>query len=79
MLSTTVYLRFTVDKLANFSSNSGKIHFEGLVHLFGHIRDNKTLGLKYYSDMKYAPVSDLLRQTRIKTEDQLIDFYDSSW
>ena len=29
--------------------------------------------------MKYAPFSDLLRQTSIKIENQLIDFSDSSW
>ena len=29
--------------------------------------------------MKYAPLSELLRQTSIKTENQLMDFYDSIW
>ena len=29
--------------------------------------------------MIYAPVSELLRQAIIKTENQLMDFYDSSW
>ena len=29
--------------------------------------------------MKYAPLSDLLRQSSIKTENQLMDFSDSSW
>ena len=37
------------------------------------------MGLKYYSDMKDAPLSDLLRQARIKTENKLMDFSDSSW
>ena len=44
-LSTRVYLRFTVHKLAKFSSNPGKVHFEVLVHLLRYIRDNKTLVL----------------------------------
>ena len=39
-----------------------------------YIRDNKTLGLKYYADMNDAPVSDLLRQANITTENQLMDF-----
>ena len=79
LLSTRVDLSFSVHKLAKFSSNPGKLHFEWLVHLLRYIRGNKTLGLKYYADMKYAPLSDLLRQYIIKTENQLMDFYDSSW
>ena len=62
-----------------FSSNPGKVHFEGLVHLLRYIRENETLGLNYYVDMNDALVSDLLRQAIIKNENQLIDFSDSSW
>ena len=72
-------LSFAVKKLAKFSSNPGKVHFEGLVHLLRYIGDNKTLGLKYYADMNDAPVSDLLRQARIKTENHFTAFSDSSW
>ena len=46
LLSTRVELSFEVHKLAKFSANPGKVHFEGLVHLLRYIRDNKTLGLK---------------------------------
>ena len=46
LLSTRVDLSFAVHKLAKFSANSGKLHFEGLVHLLRYIRDNKRLGLK---------------------------------
>ena len=46
LLSTTVDLSFAVHKLAKFSANTGKVHFEGLVHLLRYIWDNKTLGLK---------------------------------
>ena len=35
--------------------------------------------LKYYAYTNYAPVSDLLRQAIIKTENQLMYFSDSSW
>ena len=35
LLSTRVDLSFAVHKLANFSSNPGKLHFEGFVHLLG--------------------------------------------
>ena len=59
--------------------NPGKVHFEGLVHILIYIRKNKTLVLKYYTDMNDAPVSDLFRQASIKTENNLMAFSDSSW
>ena len=65
-------------KLEKFSANSGKVHFEGLIHLLRYIRDNKNLGLKYYSDLNNSPVTDLLRQANIKTKNHLMDFSDSS-
>ena len=61
LLSTRVDSIFAVHKLGKISSNIGKVHFEGLLHLLSYIRENKTLGLKYYVDMKDAPLSDLLR------------------
>ena len=79
LLSTRVDLSFEVHKLAEFSSKPGKVHFEGLVHLSRYIKDNKTLVLKYYADMNDAPVSDLLRQDSIKTDNQFMAFSDSSW
>ena len=72
-------LSFSVHKLAQFSENYGKAHFEVLVHLLRYIRDNNNLGLKYYEDMNDVPVSDLLRQASIKTENDLMNFSDSSW
>ena len=41
--------------------------------------DNNSLGLNYYADMKDAPLSNMLRQAIIKTENQLMFFSDSSW
>ena len=78
LLSTRVDLSFAVHKLAKFSSNPVKVHFEGLIHLFRYITDNKTLGLKYYADMNDALVTVLLRQASIKTENHLMAFSDSS-
>ena len=72
-------LSFSVHKLAKCSANPGEVHIEGLIHLLRYIRYNKTLGLKYYTDINDAPVTDLLRQANIKTKNHLIDFYDSSW
>ena len=79
LLPTRLYLSFTLHKFAKFSANPGKLQFELFVHLLRHIRDSNTLGLKYYSDMNDAPVTDLLRQASIKTENHLIAFSDSSW
>ena len=50
-----------------------------MVHLLRYIRHNKNLGLKYYADMKDAPLSDLLRQDSIRTDNQLMDLSDFSW
>ena len=72
-------LSFAVHKLAKFSANPGKVHFEGLVHLLRYIKENKTLGLKYYAGFNDAPVTDILRQANIKTKNHLMAFSDSSW
>ena len=72
-------LSFAVHKLEKFSANPGKVHFEGLIHLLRYIRDNNTLGLKYYAYLNDAPVNDLLRQANIKTKNHLMAFSDSSW
>ena len=48
-----------MQKSANVLSNPDQIHFEVLVHLLIYIRDNNTLGLKYYADMNNALLSDL--------------------
>ena len=79
LLSKIVDLSFAVHKLAKFSANPGKVHFEGLIHLLRYFRNNKTLGLKYYADLNDAPVTDLLMQVGIKTKNHLMDFSDSSW
>ena len=79
MLTTRVDLSFEVHKLAKFSSNPGKLHCEGLVHLLIYIRDNTNVVLTYYSDIKYAPLFDLLRRSNIKTKNQLMVLYDSSF
>ena len=47
-------------------ANPGRLHFEGLLQLLRYIRYNKNLGLKYYSKIENKPLSDLLRQSRIK-------------
>ena len=44
-----------------------------------YIKYNNTLGLNYYDEINYAPLSDLLRQASIKTENKLMVFSDSIW
>ena len=68
LLSTIVDFSFKVHKLAKFSSKPGQVNFEGLVHLIRYIRDNKTLVLKNYADMKYSSLFELLRRASIKTD-----------
>ena len=72
-------IEFCSTQVRKVSANPGKVHFEVLVHLLRYIRDNKTLGLKYYADINDVPVTNLLRQASIKTENHLIDFSDYSW
>ena len=79
LLSTIVDLSFSVHKLAKFSANNGKVHFEGLIHLLIYIRDNKTLCLINYADLNNAPVTDLLRQANINTKNHLMDFSYFRW
>ena len=79
LLFTRLDLSFSVHKLARFSANPGKVHFEGLIHLLKYIRNNKTLGLKYYADLNDATVTDLLGQASINTKNHLMGFSDSSW
>ena len=50
-----------------------------MIHLFSYISYNKTLGSNHYADINDAPVSDLLRQASINTENQLMVLSDSSW
>ena len=79
LFSTRLDLRFVVHKLEKFSSNIGRVHFEGLAQLLRYIRGNKTLGLKYYPKIEDSRLSNILRQAIIKTEKQLMVFSDSVW
>ena len=79
ILFTRVDLCFSVHKLEMFLSNIGKVNFEGLVHLLKYIRDINILGLRYYDTIEDATSYELFRQTRIKTDNQLMVFSDSIW
>ena len=79
LLSRRADFSFAVQKFAKFASNPGEVNFEGLVHLLRYIRDNRTLGLKYYAYIKDAALSDMLIKTSINTENQLMVSYDYIW
>ena len=79
ILSTIVHLCFSVHKLEMFSSNQDKVHFGGLVNFLRCIRDKNNLRLKYYDRIYDTPISDLLMQSSINSENQLMLFSDSSW
>ena len=74
ILSKRVYLCFSVQRLVKFSSNPGKVNFEGLVHWLIYIRYSKNLGFRYYAKIEDASISDLLRQAGIRNESQLMVF-----
>ena len=76
LLSTRVDLCFSVHKLEKFSSNPGKVNFEDLVQLFRYIKDENDLGLSHHANIEDTPLSDLLRQSRIKTKKKLMVFCD---
>ena len=78
LLSTRVDLSFAAHKLEKFSANPVKVHFEGLINLLIYNRENEILSLQYYAGLNDAPVTDILRQSNIKTENHLMDFSDSS-
>ena len=68
ILYTRVYLCFGVYKLL--------WEFVTLVEIY---LGQKNLVLNYYDKIEDAPISDLLRQACIKTDNQLIIFSDSIW
>ena len=57
ILSTKVDLCHIVHKLAIFSSNRVKFHFESLVHLLRYIKDNENLEIKHYSVIELMVLS----------------------
>ena len=79
MKITAVHFNVQYTSYQSFKSNPGKVHFEVLVHLLSYISYNKTLCLKYYADMKYALLSDLLRHASIEAYNLFMDFSGFSW
>jgi hypothetical protein len=70
---------YAVNKLAKFTRNPGKKHFEALIHLLRYLRDNPNLGVTFYSDEKRSPIYQSLMENNIVPRGPLFAFSDSSW
>ena len=70
---------FVVHKLEKFSSNPGKVNFEGWIIFLRYIRNDITLGLNYYDEMKDPHLYELFRKASINTENKLMFFSDYIW
>ena len=81
-----IYLSYTrfdilyaVNKLAKFTRKPGKPHMNAIIHVLRYLRDNPTLGIKYYSDWEQSPLCNLLKNNGLPTKNELVTFSDSSW
>jgi len=70
---------FSVNKLAKFTKRAGENHLKALVHLLRYLRDHILLGVRYYSDISFAPVTKLLKEHSHELTDLFYAFSDSSW
>ncbi len=70
---------YAVNKLAKFTRNPGKKHFEALIHLLRYLRDNPNLGVAFYSDEKRSHIYQSLMKNNIVPRGPLFAFSDSSW
>jgi hypothetical protein len=52
---------YSVNKLAKFTRQPGRNHFEALLHLLRYLRDNALLGIRFYSDLIRAPLIETLK------------------
>ena len=70
---------FSVNKLAKFTKRPGENHLKALIHLLRYLRDHIHLGVRYYSDIDRAPVTNLLKTHGHNLTDLFYAFSDSSW
>ena len=73
-------IAYAVNKLAKFSNNPGIVHFRGLLHLIGYLKNTSTKGLRFFSNYEDSSIYKLLSEHDISTTNQsVITFTDSSW
>jgi hypothetical protein len=51
---------YAVNKLAKITKCPGKTHFEALIHVLCYLRDNSTVGIRFYSNLSEAPITKML-------------------
>jgi len=72
-IGSLIYLGMTrcdivhaVNKLAKYTRLPGRNHFEALLHVLWHLRDNALLGIRFYSDLSQAPLIATLKSQQIE-------------
>jgi hypothetical protein len=76
---TRMDITYAINKLAKYTRKPGQKHFEALLHLLRYLRDNNNLGLRYYSSVQDAPITQMLIGQNINDNHLLYGFSDSSW
>jgi hypothetical protein len=76
---TRTDITYAVNKLAKYTRKPGQKQFEALLHLLRYLRDNNNLGLRYYSSVQDAPITQMLIGQNINDNHLLYGFSDSSW
>ena len=79
LLNTRPDLMFAVTKLAKFMRMPGRFHFQAVIHVLKYLRDNSSLGIKYYHNITSAPVHKILLETGMPVIHDLVGMHDSSW
>jgi hypothetical protein len=70
---------YAVNKLAKFTRQPGRNHFEALLYLLRYLRDNALLGIKFYSNLSRAPLVAMLKSQEIEQTQAFFGFSDFSW
>jgi hypothetical protein len=71
-IGSLIYLGMTrcdivhaVNKLAKYTRQPGRNHFEALLHVLRYLRDNSLMGIRFYSNLTRAPLINMLRSQEI--------------
>jgi hypothetical protein len=68
-----------VNKLAKYTRQPGRNHFEALLHVLRYLRDNSLMGTHFYSDLTRAPLIEMVRSQEIQQTEAFFGFSNSSW
>ena len=79
LLNTRPDLTFAVTKLAKYMKLSGRNHFMGVIHKLKYVRDNNSLGLKYFHLWNDSPIYKVLKNNDLMVTHDIFGTHDSSW